>query len=117
MPPTWVIVACYFAIAAGTMLGGWRIVKTMGQRLTKLKPVGGFLPKVAAPSRCFWLRRWEFGFHHAYHHRRDCRCRCGAAIFRRTLGRSRRHRLGVDPDHSGQCRSHSPAWYLGRLLF
>ena len=42
MPPTWVIVACYFAIAAGTMLGGWRIVKTMGQRLTKLKPVGGF---------------------------------------------------------------------------
>ena len=41
-PPTWVIIGCYTTIAAGTMFGGWRIVKTMGQRLTKLKPVGGF---------------------------------------------------------------------------
>lgn len=40
--PFWVIAACYTTIAAGTMLGGWRIVRTMGQRLTKLKPVGGF---------------------------------------------------------------------------
>ncbi|MFO1386827.1 MAG: inorganic phosphate transporter [Chitinivorax sp.] len=40
--PNWVIAACYCTIAAGTMFGGWRIVKTMGQRLTKLKPVGGF---------------------------------------------------------------------------
>jgi inorganic phosphate transporter, PiT family len=40
-PPTWTIVCCYVAIAAGTLFGGWRIVKTMGQRITKLKPVGG----------------------------------------------------------------------------
>ena len=40
--PMWVIIACYVAIALGTMFGGWRIVKTMGQRITKLKPVGGF---------------------------------------------------------------------------
>ena len=40
-PPSWVIVCCYVAIAAGTMFGGWRIVKTMGQKITKLKPVGG----------------------------------------------------------------------------
>jgi inorganic phosphate transporter, PiT family len=39
--PVWVIAACYIAIAAGTAFGGWRIVKTMGQRITKLKPVGG----------------------------------------------------------------------------
>ena len=39
--PLWVIVSCYMAIAAGTAFGGWRIVKTMGQRITKLKPVGG----------------------------------------------------------------------------
>jgi PiT family inorganic phosphate transporter len=39
--PVWVIVACYIAIALGTMFGGWRIVKTMGQRITKLRPVGG----------------------------------------------------------------------------
>ncbi|RMX03565.1 anion permease [Corticibacter populi] len=41
-PPLWVILSCYMAIAMGTMFGGWRIVKTMGQKITKLKPVGGF---------------------------------------------------------------------------
>jgi inorganic phosphate transporter, PiT family len=40
-PPTWTIIACYIAIALGTLFGGWRIVKTMGQKITKLKPVGG----------------------------------------------------------------------------
>ncbi len=39
--PIWVIAACYMTIAFGTAFGGWRIVKTMGQRITKLKPVGG----------------------------------------------------------------------------
>jgi len=39
--PIWVIAACYITIALGTAFGGWRIVKTMGQRITKLKPVGG----------------------------------------------------------------------------
>lgn len=38
----WIIVACHLAIAAGTALGGWRIVRTMGMRLVKLKPIGGF---------------------------------------------------------------------------
>ena len=41
-PPLWTIISCYAAIAVGTMFGGWRIVKTMGQKITKLKPVGGF---------------------------------------------------------------------------
>ncbi|MDR0224884.1 MAG: inorganic phosphate transporter [Burkholderiaceae bacterium] len=41
-PPLWTIVSCYLAIGLGTMFGGWRIVKTMGQKITKLKPVGGF---------------------------------------------------------------------------
>jgi PiT family inorganic phosphate transporter len=40
--PVWVIVSCYAAIALGTLFGGWRIVKTMGQKITKLRPVGGF---------------------------------------------------------------------------
>ena len=42
MPPGWVIGVCYTAIGLGTLFGGWRIVKTMGQKITKLKPVGGF---------------------------------------------------------------------------
>ena len=41
-PPYIWIVACYAAISFGTLFGGWRIVKTMGQKITKLKPVGGF---------------------------------------------------------------------------
>ena len=40
--PIWVVLSCYICIGAGTMFGGWRIVKTMGQKITKLKPVGGF---------------------------------------------------------------------------
>jgi PiT family inorganic phosphate transporter len=40
--PFWVVLACQAAIALGTLAGGWRIVKTMGQKITKLKPVGGF---------------------------------------------------------------------------
>ena len=39
--PAWVVIACYITIALGTAFGGWRIVKTMGQRITKLRPVGG----------------------------------------------------------------------------
>ena len=42
VPPIWVLWACYLSMGLGTMFGGWRIVKTMGQRITKLKPVGGF---------------------------------------------------------------------------
>lgn len=40
--PVWVIISCYAAIALGTLFGGWRIVRTMGQKITKLRPVGGF---------------------------------------------------------------------------
>ena len=39
--PFWVVISCYLAIAMGTMFGGWRIVKTMGQKIVKLRPVDG----------------------------------------------------------------------------
>jgi len=52
-PPTWVIVSCYAAIALGTMFGGWRIVKTMGQKITKLKPVGGFCAETGGAITLF----------------------------------------------------------------
>jgi PiT family inorganic phosphate transporter len=45
--PFWVVLICHAAIALGTMAGGWRIVKTMGQKITKLKPVGGFCAETA----------------------------------------------------------------------
>ena len=52
-PPDWVIWCCYTAIGLGTMFGGWRIVKTMGQRLTKLKPVGGFCAETGGAITLF----------------------------------------------------------------
>ncbi len=52
-PPTWTIVSCYLAIGAGTMFGGWRIVKTMGQRITKLKPIGGFCAETGGAITLF----------------------------------------------------------------
>ncbi|MEY2893083.1 MAG: hypothetical protein RJA98_2991 [Pseudomonadota bacterium] len=53
MPPSWVIWACYMAIGCGTMFGGWRIVQTMGQRITKLKPVGGFCAETGGALTLF----------------------------------------------------------------
>jgi len=52
-PPTWAVVCCYMAIGAGTMFGGWRIVRTMGQKITKLKPVGGFCAETGGAITLF----------------------------------------------------------------
>jgi PiT family inorganic phosphate transporter len=52
-PPWWTIWLCYTAMALGTMFGGWRIVKTMGQRLTKLKPVHGFCAETGGAITLF----------------------------------------------------------------
>lgn len=53
MPPGWVIWCCYIAIGLGTMFGGWRIVRTMGQKITKLKPVGGFCAETGGAITLF----------------------------------------------------------------
>jgi PiT family inorganic phosphate transporter len=45
--PWWVIISAHTSIALGTMFGGWRIVRTMGQKVTKLKPSGGFCAETA----------------------------------------------------------------------
>jgi inorganic phosphate transporter, PiT family len=51
--PFWVIISCQTAIAVGTMFGGWRIVKTMGQKIAKLKPVDGFCAETGAAITLF----------------------------------------------------------------
>ena len=51
--PMWVVLGAHSAIALGTMLGGWRIVKTMGSRITKLQPVGGVAAEGAAAVTLF----------------------------------------------------------------
>jgi PiT family inorganic phosphate transporter len=44
----WIILSCHFAIAMGTVFGGWRIVRTLGHSITRLQPVGGFCAETAA---------------------------------------------------------------------
>jgi inorganic phosphate transporter, PiT family len=53
LPPWWVIISCYSAISLGTLFGGWRIVQTMGQKITKLKPVGGFCAETGGAITLF----------------------------------------------------------------
>ncbi|HZS81091.1 MAG TPA: anion permease [Herbaspirillum sp.] len=52
-PPIWVTISCYCAISLGTLFGGWRIVRTMGQKITKLKPVGGFCAETGGAATLF----------------------------------------------------------------
>lgn len=51
--PLWVVLACHAAIALGTLSGGWRIVKTMGQKITKLRPFEGFTAETAGALTLF----------------------------------------------------------------
>jgi PiT family inorganic phosphate transporter len=56
--PFWVIICCHLAMAGGTMAGGWRIIKTMGQRITKLTPFGGFAAETAGALTLFTTARF-----------------------------------------------------------
>ena len=51
--PGWVVASCYLAIGFGTLFGGWRIVRTMGQKITKLRPVGGFCAETGGAMTLF----------------------------------------------------------------
>jgi inorganic phosphate transporter, PiT family len=51
--PLWVIISCYFMIAMGTMAGGWHVIKTLGQRVTKLQPIHGFCAETGGAISLF----------------------------------------------------------------
>ncbi|MBA3997970.1 MAG: anion permease [Candidatus Accumulibacter sp.] len=51
--PNWVVISCYTAIGLGTAFGGWRIIKLMGQKITKLRPVGGFCAQTGGAITLF----------------------------------------------------------------
>jgi PiT family inorganic phosphate transporter len=57
--PMWVPLACYSAIAFGTLFGGWKIVKTMGQRVTKLTPFEGFCAETAGALTLFGTQHYK----------------------------------------------------------
>jgi PiT family inorganic phosphate transporter len=48
--PFWVIISCHFAIAMGTLSGGWKVIETLGMKMTKLRPVHGFSAETAAAT-------------------------------------------------------------------
>ncbi len=56
---SWVPLACYTSIALGTMAGGWRIVKTMGQKVTKLRPIEGFSAETAGALTLFGTQHFK----------------------------------------------------------
>ena len=56
--PLWVVLSCHAAIGLGTLLGGWRIVKTMGMKITKLRPVDGFCAETGGAVTLFLATHW-----------------------------------------------------------
>jgi inorganic phosphate transporter, PiT family len=54
----WIVLSCQAAISLGTLFGGWRIVKTMGMRITKLKPIGGFCAETSGAATLFAATLW-----------------------------------------------------------
>lgn len=54
----WIILSCHLAMALGTAFGGWKIVRTMGMKITKLKPVGGFAAETAGAITLFMATKW-----------------------------------------------------------
>ena len=52
--PGWVVISCYVTISLGTLFGGWRIVKTMGQKVTRLRPYGGFCAETGGALTLFF---------------------------------------------------------------
>jgi hypothetical protein len=92
--PTWVVLAAYTAIGLGTLSGGWRIIHTMGSRITKLQPVHGFAGRLPGhgPRRA--------GQHDPRHHRLHRRRGLDAPPVGRAMGRRGPDRLGLGADHS-----------------
>ena len=96
------VLACYAAIALGTLSGGWRIVKTMGSKITKLRPVGGFCAETAAAITLF--ANSHLGIPVSTTHTitgRDHRRGRHAAPLGGPVGHRHPHRLGLGDDHPG----------------
>ena len=99
--PLWVKLSCALAMAAGTAIGGWKIVKTMGHRIFKMEPVHGFAAETSAALVISGASM--LGAPHAHHLGLHLRCGVHQAPFRRALdrGRTAGHGLGADPARCG----------------
>ena len=98
--PFWVIMAAHAAIALGTLSGGWRIIHTMGSKITKLQPVGGFAAETAGAISLFAAT--HLGVPVSTTHTITgaiIGVGCHPAALGGPLGRRRAHRLGLGPHH------------------
>ena len=99
----WVVLACQAAMALGTLFGGWRIVRTMGSRITHLTPMQGVCAETAGAITLFMAHlSGHSGLHHPHHHRRHRRRGRGAARLGGALERGQGHRRGLGGDHAGR---------------
>jgi hypothetical protein len=101
--PYWVILCCHRAMAGGTMAGGWRIIKTMGQRITKLTPFGGFCGRIGGgPDADGYGALWYSGEHYSYDYRGDCGSGCYAKACGGAVGSDEAHCYRVGFDDTGR---------------
>ena len=99
--PFWVILSAHAAIALGTLSGGWRIVHTMGSKITKLQPFGGFAAETAGAITLFTASALGVPVSTDSHdHRRHHRRRIGQAGVCGPVGRGETDRVGLGPDDS-----------------
>ncbi len=99
--PFWVEMCAYSAISLGTLSGGWRIIHTMGSRITKLQPVNGFAAETgAAFAVALATAVRDPREHDARNHRLHRRRRRHPALVGRPVGRGRPDRLGLGAHHS-----------------
>ena len=110
--PLWVVLSAHVAIALGTLTGGWRIVKTMGSKITRLQPVGGMAAESGRRGHVvLHVARRHPGVDHAHDHRWHRRCRCEPPAVRRSLGCGRTSGVGLDPHHPGRLADRQPLTY------
>ena len=101
--PTWVKIAAGLAIAAGTYSGGWRIIRTLGQRVYQMDPPGGFAAQATAGAVIFASTKYGYPLSTTH-------VVSGAVMgvgrdqapLGRSLGRRRQHRRRLDPDDPGR---------------
>ena len=109
--PYWVIICCHLAMAGGTMAGGWRIIKTMGQRITKLTPFGGFSAETAGAVTL--ISTAHFGIPVSTTHTITgaiVGVGAGAPVDGGALGRDATYCVGMGVDDSG--RGDDGGWFV-----
>jgi hypothetical protein len=113
--PFWVVIAAQIAMGLGTLMGGWRIVHTMGSKITRLTPHQGFCAETGGAFMLFGATAFGIPVDHAHDHRLHHGRGRRPPPLGGALGRCRQYRGGLDPDHPGGRRDRRPDLSAGGL--